>query len=312
VHDGLAGPSEGRDTTDLPYCSSVSAASSEALTGTASRYRLWLMLEQPGPWGHRALIESGLPIEVGSHLRVMGRQLGMRVLLIKQRERLQGPRQCYFAYTGVEERRLRSLELDDPADLLDADLPALAAQRFEGVGEEVAGPLYLVCTHGKHDPCCAREGGPLFRALKGSGDEAVWECTHIGGDRFAGNLVCFPHGMYFGRVTPAEGPRVAEAYARGHIALHRYRGRSAFPPAVQAAEEEVRRRHGLLGVDDLELVRHEAHGRVHRVELSGPTGRRYLVEVEIGHLDPRPLTCKADHPHAPRAFVVREIETVED
>lgn len=301
-----------RDTADLPYCSSVSVASSEPLTGTASRYRLWLMLEQPGPWGHQAVIESGLPIEVGSYLRVLGRQLGIRVLLIKQRERLHGPRQCYLAYTGVRERRLRSLELDDPMDLIDVDLPALAAQRFEGVGEEAAGPVFLVCTHGKHDPCCAREGGPLFRSLKGFGEGAVWECTHIGGDRFAGNLVCFPHGLYFGRVTPAEATEVAAAYTRGEISLEHYRGRSAFPPAVQAAEEQVRRRYGLLGVDDIQLVGHEADGRIHRVELSGPGETRYVLEVEVGHLDPRPLTCKASHPHAPRAFTVREIETVED
>jgi hypothetical protein len=234
----------------------------------------------------------------------------MRVLLIKRRERLEGPRRCFLAYTGVHVQRLRRLDVDDPAELLDLDIPALAEEGFESVGEEAPGPLFLVCTHGKHDACCARNGGALFRAMKESGE--VWECTHIGGDRFAGNLVCFPHGLYFGRVSPEEGPRVAEAYARGHIALHRYRGRSAFPPAVQAAEEEVRRRFGLTGVSDLDLVRHEARGPVHRVEFSGVDALRYRAEVEVGRLDARPLTCKADHPHAPRAFVVREVESVED
>ena len=27
---------------------------------------------------------------------------------------------------------------------------------------------------------------------------------HVGGDRFAGNLVCLPEGLYFGRVGPEE------------------------------------------------------------------------------------------------------------
>lgn len=268
------------------------------------------MVEQPGPWGHQALIESGLPIEVGSALRVLGRDLGVRVLLIKRRDRTGGPRRCYFAYTGVRERRLRFLDVEDPGELLELDLPRLAAERFLGAGAPVADPLFLVCTHGKHDACCAREGGPLFRTLDQNPD--VWECTHIGGDRFAGNLVCFPHGLYFGRVAPAEGPRIVEAYSRGVVPLERYRGRSAYPPAVQAAESHIRWDRGLTGVDDLELLAHVRDGDGHRVEFSGPGGARYAVEVDVGKLDPRPLTCKAGHPHAPRAFAVRRAETVEE
>lgn len=264
------------------------------------------MLEQPGPWGHQALIESNLPAEVGSRLRVLGRDLGVRVLLIKRRERLRGPRSCFFAYTGARERRVRSLELEDPAELLDLDLPKLVAGRFADVGETFDGPLFLVCTHGKHDSCCARHGAPLFGAMKSLGDGAVWECTHIGGDRFAGNLVCFPHGLYFGRVSPADARRVADAYTRGEIVLDNYRGRSAYSPPVQAAEEQVRRTHGLVGVDDLVLVRHVGlEEPSQRIEFSGPNRERYAAEVEVGLLDPRPLTCKATHPHPPRSFEVR-------
>jgi hypothetical protein len=290
-------------------CSSVSAASGEPLIGTASRYRLWMMLEQPGPWGHRALVESNLPVEVGSHLRVLGRDLGIRVLLVKRRDPPPPRRRCFFAYTGTRDRRLRSLELGDPRELLDLDLPSLATRHFAGVGEEVIGPRFLVCTHGKHDPCCAREGGPLFRAIEHFRDRSVWESTHVGGDRFAGNLVCFPHGLFFGRVTPDEAPRIVEAYTRGEIPLDRYRGRSAYSPAVQAAEEGIRRTYGLTGVDDLTLVRHVGRERPsQRIEFAGPNWERYAAEVEVGALEPRPLTCKAVHPHAPRAFSVSDVE----
>src|SRR3712207_8624946 len=40
---------------------------------------------------------------------------------------------------------------------------------------------------------------------------------------FAGNLVCFPHGMYFGRVSPGEGRHIASEYEAGRIVLARYR-----------------------------------------------------------------------------------------
>jgi hypothetical protein len=291
-------------------CSEVSLATGEPLLATASRFRLWLMLEQPGPWGHDALLDSRLSPEVGRALRRRGRELGIRVLLIKRRERLSGPRRCFAAYTGVRERRIRAFEVDDPAGLLSLDLADLAGRRFADVGEAVGEPLHLVCTHGKHDPCCARHGAPLFRALAGL--ETAWECTHIGGDRFAGNLVCFPHGLYFGRVPPGEARRVADAYGAGRVVLPFYRGRAAYSPPVQAAEDALRRSYSIDGVDDLELLGHVRTGRrLHRVEF-GAGGRRHVLEVKVTDGEPRPLTCKAVRGGTPRRFVVREIADVED
>ncbi|MDQ4006381.1 MAG: sucrase ferredoxin [Actinomycetota bacterium] len=292
---------------DRVECSAISLAVAESPVGTASRYRHWLMLEQPGPWGHDALVESQLPLEVGRLLRERGRAAGVRVLLIKNRTRLVGPRQCFAVYTGSQRRWVRSFEVTDPAELLDLDLHAQVTQRFVDLGDAFERPLSLVCTHGKHDPCCARHGAPLFRALEGLPD--VWECTHIGGDRFAGNIVCFPHGFYFGRVPASAGRRVVQAYARGEIVLDHFRGRSAYSPPVQAAEERIRRTFGLIGVDDLVLVRHVGRERpAQRVEFRGRNWERYAAEVEVSTLEPRPLTCKVSTPHSPRAYTVRDVE----
>ena len=68
-------------------------------------------------------------------------------------------------------------------------------------GKPAGHPLFLVCTHGKHDPCCARYGRPLYEALRDELEpDRVWQVSHVGGDRFAGNLVCLPEGLYYGRV----------------------------------------------------------------------------------------------------------------
>jgi hypothetical protein len=293
---------------DRPPCSSVSRALGEEQPGTASRYRFWLLVEQPGPWGHDALVESGFPPAVGLALQEAGQALGIRILLIKRRDHPAGAaRRCYAAFTGRRDRRLARFEIGDPGELLDLDLPHLVRRRFRDLGEPVARPLYLVCTHGKHDACCARHGAPLVRALEGFTGGEVWEATHVGGDRFAGNIVCFPHGMYFGRVAPSEAVPVAEAYARGEILLDHYRGRSAFRPAVQAAEWHLRRRGGFLGVDDLVLREHRAKGSVHIVAFTAG-GRRHAVEVEEVSGHGRPLTCKATHPHRPRRYELRSIE----
>ncbi len=265
------------------------------------------MVEQPGPWGHDALVESGLPPEVGSWLKTMGESLGIRVLLIQRRDRpTPSPRRCFAAFTGRKEQRLATFEAKDPRELLDLDLEALVGVQWQGFGERVSRPLFVVCTHGKHDQCCARYGGPAGRALAARPD--VWECSHVGGDRFAANIVCFPDGLYFGRVNVASAARVVEAYERGFVSLEHFRGRSSHPPAAQAAEHELRVALGLLRVNDVTLEHHSRPSeRRHRVVFQIPNGHRRTVEVREATLEKRRLTCKAQHPRSSRAFVLERI-----
>ncbi|HEX2031075.1 MAG TPA: sucrase ferredoxin [Actinomycetota bacterium] len=298
---------------DRPACSTLSLGGGEPLLGTASRYRWWLMVEQPGRWGHDALVDSELPEEVGARLAGLADGLGMRVLLIKQRDRPAGaPRRCFVAYTGRQEQRLATFEVEEPSELLAMDLRALARRRFRGAGRSVRGPLFLVCTHGKHDPCCARLGLPLFRALADARGAAVWEATHVGGDRFAGNLVCFPHGVYFGRLSPEAAPAVARGYAEGGIDLRFYRGRSCYPPPIQAAEHFLRRHLDLRGIEDVAVRSHEQRpGNRHLTGWDTPSGR-WVVDVEVVRRPDQMLTCKADHPGHPRGFELRGIAAAPD
>ena len=56
-------------------------------------------------------------------------------------------------------------------------------------------PIILVCTHGVHDACCAIRGRPVAAALAARWPDLVWECSHVGGDRFAPNVVLLPDGL---------------------------------------------------------------------------------------------------------------------
>ena len=95
--------------------------------------------------------------------------------------------------------------------------------------ERVQESLILVCTNGRHDQCCANLGRPLVRALRDSSwADRVWECSHIGGDRFAANLVVLPDSLYFGRVDPASAPELLGALDQGRINLSLFRGRTSF------------------------------------------------------------------------------------
>ena len=64
-----------------------------------------------------------------------------------------------------------------------------------------------VCTHGRHDACCAERGRPVAAALAAAHPEQTWEVSHIGGDRFAANVLVLPDGLYYGRVSAADAPR---------------------------------------------------------------------------------------------------------
>jgi hypothetical protein len=222
---------------------------------TASRVRSWVLVEQPGAWGPDALTQSGLDATVAAALIDRCRRHKVRPLLIRRPGFARpGPtRRCYLAHSGARRSWVEALTVSDAGDLLDLDWSVLASDRAPGLGTAPASPVSLVCTNGRHDRCCAVYGRPLARALVAAGVPDVWECSHIGGDRFAANLVCLPEGVYFGRLTPEEAPTVAADYRRGLLTLDRYRGRSCYPPLVQAAELFVRQGSGTRELDGLVL-----------------------------------------------------------
>jgi hypothetical protein len=231
---------------DGETCASASAAREEPLMATASRVRSWVLLEQPGAWGPDALSQSGLDPTVATALADRCRRHQVRPLLIRRPGFARpGPwRRCYLAHSGARRSWVEALTVEHPAELLELDWSVLDHDVAPALGQPPPAPLSLVCTNGRHDRCCAVHGRPLARALTAAGVPEVWECSHIGGDRFAANLVCLPEGVYFGRVGPGEGPAVAADYRRGLLALDRYRGRSCYPPLLQAAELFVRRASG--------------------------------------------------------------------
>ena len=286
-------------------CASVSRTCGEPLLGTASTTRRWLLLEQPGPWGHDALLDSALPAELAQHLRLLARRLGARPVLLRRPGRHpvepEAPKTVVLADVDPLRVCLRRTEVSDPwavPDLLERAID----EGMDAVGTAVDGPVVLVCTHARHDACCAVEGRPTAAALGELLDD-VWECSHVGGDRFAANVVVLPDGTYHGRVTPGDAPAFAQAVREGRVSLPHYRGRStqAFP--VQAAETFLREE---LGVDGLEAVTVRGHADLGRsgvrVRLDA-ADRTWTVEVAVDRAArPRQLTCSARRPGRPPVY----------
>ncbi|MDP8960501.1 MAG: sucrase ferredoxin [Actinomycetota bacterium] len=228
---------------------------------------------------------------MGAQLARRAARAGVRVLLIRRHVRSQrAGHRYYLAWTGTRPW-LGTGRLERFEQALALDLHALAAGRRPEETEPDHLPLYAVCTHGRKDPCCAQFGRPVVAALSVALRHRVWECTHLGGDRFAATLLCLPHGLYFGRVPPSEVLRIAHGYAAGRIDLERFRGRAGLHMAAQAADWHVRRQEGLLGVEDLHVVAHTVdEDGTHAVELAGPQ-HRYRIRVRREASEARPVGC---------------------
>jgi len=279
------------------FCADLARESDEPLAATASRIDNWFLIEYRGLWARDALTGSGLSDQVKQHLLDQVRSVPHgRLLFVRRPDRRGRPELVAFtAASRPDEIAVTRTEFEAYEDLRGLDLLSGAA---------VEHPLFLVCTHGKHDPCCARFGRPLYEALRDElAPDWVWQVSHIGGDRFAGNLVCLPEGLYYGRVDREMAGPVLDEHLTRRILIPSYRGRSIYSFAVQAAERVLRERTGLVGIDDLTLrgvVRRNASTRV----TFAAAGETHELRVDEERGDLTRLTCSSESLERPPRFVV--------
>ena len=274
---------------DRFFCAVQSRSNKEYLYGTAPRVKSWLLVEYPRVWRAEAIRESELSHDVRERLTTLGR--ASRCLFIRQAHDATVPLSFFSAIakeTAPEMRRHYFSNYDEVSPT-------------GSEGEPVSGPVFLVCTHGNHDKCCSKFGLPVSELLRQVAGDRVWQCSHVGGDRFAANIVCFPHGVYYGHVNLEDVSKIVEAHTRGRIHLKNYRGRCCYSRCDQVAEYFVRAQSGLSGLDDLRLksssgmtAQFESADGLHEVEFREKSG---LSQV---------LTCKSEGPKAiPQYELVR-------
>lgn len=261
-------------------CSDLARAAAEPLAGTAPYARTWVAVEQPGPWGARALTASRLDPAVGRALADRTADLPVTVVLIRRPGHhadlgRPGPRTVLVAHTGPGRPWLERGVLDDPAALLDIDVAALADGVRPGIGSLDDGPVVLVCTNSRRDACCALRGRPAVTELAAALPGRVWESSHLGGHRFSPTVLRLPDGFVFG------GPGAAR------LDLAACRGRTALTRPAQAAELAVLAAQGVA-----------PRGLVVAVEADGRVGvrdgeRRWSVRVDAQPLPDRPESCGA-------------------
>jgi hypothetical protein len=264
----------------VTLCSEYARDLGEPLAGTAALARSWVVLEQPGPWGPKALLSSHLDHALGVALTERSADVPVTVVLARRIGHhaddhvVDRPRNVWVGHVGPAEPWLEHTLVDDAAVLLDLDLGSVAAGVRPMLGSAVTEPLLLVCTNSKRDRCCALLGRPVAAALAAELPGQVWEASHLGGHRLAPTLLSLPDGFVYG------GPLAA---TRGLAAC---RGRTSLPRPAQAAELAV-----LASLDAAQPYALSVEPDAANWLVTAPAGPVRVQVAEVPLEPPRPESC---------------------
>ena len=145
--------------------------------------------------------------------------------------------------------------------LRESDLPTLMREHLAGnrVAESLphtalSGQHVFVCVHESRDARCGACGPALLELFSAEIDRrhlnesvAIHRTSHVGGHEYAGNVLVYPGGDWYGYVIPADVPEIVERHILGgQIVVERWRGRMGLTPeeqgrwAVQQAQPPLR------------------------------------------------------------------------
>lgn len=262
------------------FCSECSRAAGEQVFGTASPTDLWLALEYRGLWTRKAVADNGLPEAVRAFLQSGPAGVSMRPVLIRQPGRHTDEIMCYAGVVEEQEPRLYRFVLNGYEDLLTLDIAALVRGDAQYAAHLTDEPLYFVCTNGKRDRACSREGMPVYQSLAALDSAHTWQSTHLGGHRFAATALVLPAGALYGHLMPQDAENLWALSQRGQLDLAHLRGRTCYPKPVQAAAYYLRRETGEIDLMAFHLVsvEHEAESQW-RVCFAAANGQLHEIQL---------------------------------
>lgn len=288
--------------TPMP-CSDAARERGDALTGTGSPGTRWFLLEIDGAWGHSAFLNADKVLDPDLGLRIARRveAAGMRTLAIRRPGRRRGEGRWRWAIVDarVGYESISWGEVGEPEEILTLPLDG-------STGVKTHRPIVAVCAHGRHDQCCAVRGRRVLPPLMSHDPEITWECSHLGGDRFAGTMIVFPEGLYYGNVDDSDVVSIVKAHERGLVEPRFLRGRSSLPAVVQVAQHHARKALHNNRMDTLNPVSVEQDGPKFTVTLDD-AGRHIVLVLEQGLSEPITTTCHASRPGGVRTFQLLSI-----
>ncbi|WP_411082265.1 sucrase ferredoxin [Streptomyces sp. cmx-18-6] len=288
------------------FCADAARARNDAFVGTAPYGFVWVLIEYRRSWPANGF--DGLDLDPRTKALVFSaaRAHRARVLLIRRhgRRRAAGSgRWAVLRHDGSGALRQQWGDWRRDQDL------AEIVTALDSPGEPGRPPVVLVCAHGLHDACCAVRGRPVGGVLSARWPDLVWECTHVGGDRFAANVVVVPDGVYYGNLDARSSVAVVEEHLAGRIRADHLRGYTTLYPPQQAAVAAVLGRFGPAGRHDYAVVGTARDGDGWRIRVSGTPPRTSVLDVEVlaRRTPAHRLTCRGP---AGSSAVVYEVTSI--
>jgi len=276
------------------FCRDISLAHNEVLSGTAGPKQLRILIQDHSPWSRQGFDNCDLPEAIKQYLKALFGTAKPSIMLVRNNDqRKLRDKSIFIVHSDIDAPAIYHYHWQTPADLKCLPLADAMARK---IPPNYAQALYLACTNGKRDKCCAKYGMPLYKQLKLKLGDKVWRSTHIGGDRFAANMLCLPHGLVYGRLTEHSANKAVQYYEQGKLSLEGLRGRSSYSKPEQFAESYVRNKYGVQGLNALVLkASHTTAEHVSIVFVNTLDGSQHELSLHVSlDTQTRKLSCDAD------------------
>lgn len=283
----------------------------QALAGTAPPAVAWVIFEYAGSWSRDALsVETFASDPLGPEVlqaTELLESLGARVLLAREPGALHAPldRDSRAWVAGVPEFELGISTIGGVlGELARSPATALPAILTSSTKTPPGESHLFVCCHAKRDQCCAVRGRAFMKKVQATHTQ-LWECSHLGGHRFAPTALLLPHGAVFGRLTGDSMNSILAGTSRG---LSELRGLSALNPAEQVVDVAAKQLWDLSWSEALSIERLDSDGNAEIFGVMAPDGSR--VRCTVMHTtELLPVSC-GKSPSA--TDVWRVVELLED
>ena len=234
-------------------CSTLSSSNGEDLGGSAPSWTNLLLFELALPWEESIHTNHNFPKKVADLLygvNLPGEETRLQCIAPDPAYSSAGTRVMLFTKPKKHFSMYNKLEFQVPDNLLISLIETLLTQGtmtpFDHYRNHAVTRDILVCTHGSHDVCCASLGYPIYEFLKKEKSPPsniqlrIWRTNHVGGHRFAPNIIDMPEGRMWARLNKRNikswltRTRPANAFKKF------YRGWAAMnSPYMQIAEREI-------------------------------------------------------------------------
>ncbi len=280
---------EARIPKEVFFCSAASRYFREQLAGTAANSQTFILIEHFNPFPGK-VIEAHFDTGWIKKMQALARLYKGKVLLI--RNKTTNNKDCRITFVDCGESRYFSIE-EMVEKVTSVNLQALIDSEDTNWQTD---PFFLVCSNGKKDKCCAKFGFPVYKFFESfNADVNVWECSHVGGDRFAANVVAMPFGIYYGHVAVEDVGHIMVRTLLRKIYKNKFRGvsrRSFYEQAIECHLREHLQNYDIDFEIHTRLLTHE--GDNYTVEVTTSNDGHYVIEICREIIDyPHRLTCNS-------------------